>query len=315
VGERLLADGQIGPAWVYFQAIRETEPIRAAVEAFAVPRESSPQSEELLELALFKGLHPRKGVEIMLRTHGTCSTITALDQSFPRLSADDRAKCAALMVQSLHADLLQNVQREVTQKLPFATPAKTLRELIAGREWLFAEQNYHIDVSHLQAVVRFARSLPPGDPALALASDLADYGVNLAPQFQYHGEVPFQDFYPAHRQFFRFLQDEDRDSAADYFRQRLAAEPDPADQALAAYALVDLLVRVDRFAEALPIAEQYLLEGDQEFAGAFAELCEKAGRFDVLQQAADRRGDAVTFAAALLQSQRATAQPSGDSRS
>jgi len=301
VGQHLLADGKLSQAWIYFHAIRETQPIRDALDKYVVPRESTEESEELLDLALYKGAHPVKGVQIQLRTHGTCSTITSLDQMLPRLSASDRAACAAVMVRSLHADLLQSVQRDVAQRMPFAPPASTLRELTAGREWLFADNNYHIDVSHLSAVVRFARSLSPGSPELILARDLAEYGAQLSPQFQYAGEPPFHDFYPAHIEFFKFLGREDSDRALHYFRSQLEREEDGSDRALTAYVIVDLLVRMDRFAEALPLAERYLLDADEDFSAAFGELCEKAGRFDVLQRVAEARGDLVTFAAALVQ--------------
>ncbi len=300
VGQLLLADNKPSQAFIYFHAIRETEPIRAAVEQFVIPRETSEASEEMLELALFKSVHPVKGVQIMLKTHGTCSTITALDQSFSRMTPEDRAACAAMMVRTLHGELLASVQREVSQKMPFAPPAKTLRELCAGREWLFADNNYHIDVSHLHATTRFARSLSPGAKELELACDLTEYASQLAPQFQYAGEPPFQDYYPAHREFFKVLLNVDRDAALEYFQKQLMAEPDPPDQAMIAYVIVDLLVRIDRFADAVPIAEQYLLNTDEDFAAAFAELCEKAGRFDVLERTAEARNDLVTFATALV---------------
>ncbi|HUQ71129.1 MAG TPA: hypothetical protein VM165_16500 [Planctomycetaceae bacterium] len=301
VGRLLLEAGKIGQAWIYFHAIREPQAVRDAIEKLPIPRESTEQSEELLELALFKGVHPVQGMKIMLRTHGTCSSITSLDQTFPRLTMDDRAATAALLVRTLHEELTASVQREVQQKMPFASPAKLLRELITGREWLFADNNYHIDVSHLSSTVRFARSLSPGAPELELARDLCEYGAQLAPQFQYAGEPPFQDYYPAHIQFFRVLLDDGRDEALAYFQRQLDAEPDGSDQALIAYVLVDLLVRIDRFTDALPLAEKYLLTGDDEFAAAFTELCEKAGRYDVLQRSAAARDDLVTYAAALAQ--------------
>lgn len=304
VGRLLLEAGKIGQAWIYFHAIREPEPVRQAIEKLPIPRESSEQSEELLELALFKGVHPVQGVKIMLRTHGTCSTITSLDQMMPRLSTDDRAGCAALLVRTLYDELTASVQREVQQRMPFAAPTGSLRELIAGREWLFADNNYHIDVSHLGATVRFARSLAVGSPELALARELCEYGSQLAPQFQSAGEPPFQDYYPAHLQFFRVLLDDGRDEALGYFRRQLDSEPDGADKTLIAYVLVDLLVRIDRFDEALPLAEDYLLNADHDFAAAFTELCEQAGRYDVLQRTAAARDDLVTYAAALVQGSR-----------
>lgn len=300
VGKLLLADKKLSQAFVYFHAIREVQPLRDAIDAAPVPMSSNESSEELIDLGLYKMVHPAKAVQVLLKTHGTCSTITSLDQSFINLTPEQRSDCAALLVKNVHADLLQSVERDVKQRIPFAEPAKTLREWIAGRDWLFDENNYHIDVSHLHSTVRFARSLAAGLPEIALARDLAEYGSHLAPQFQYPAEPPFVDFYPAHIQYFKFLLDDQRDEAFAYFQKQLDNEPDASDKALITYVMVDLLTRVDRLSAALPLAEQYLLNTDQDFAAAFAELCQKANRFDILQQSAQNRGDLVTYAAALV---------------
>jgi hypothetical protein len=301
VGQRLLADKKLGQAWIYFHAIRETQPVKDAIEFAPLPRDASDESEELIDLGFYKLVHPVKGMQILLRTHGTCSTITSLDQQFQNLSPEQRAQCAALLVKTLHGDLLQSIQHEVKQRMPFALPANTLRELIAGRDWLFADNNYHIDVSHLNSTVRFARSLTPTNPELKLALDLAEYGSQLSPQFQYAGEPPFADFYPAHVQFFKYLLGEDRPSALAYFQQQLDREPDAPDQAMIAYVMVDLLARTGQLDQALPLAETYLVKADPDFAAAFAELCQQARRFDVLLKSAEERGDLVTYAAALVQ--------------
>ena len=301
VAQLLLDDKKLGQSFIYFHAVRETQPLRDAIEAVPLPRESSEESEELIDLAFYKLVHPVKGMQIMLTTHGTCSTITALDQAFMNLSPEQRSACAALLVKTLHGDLLQSIQREVLQRIPFAAPVTTLRELTAGREWLFAENNYHIDVSHLHSTVRFARSLAQDQPELPLARDLAEYGAQLSPQFQYPGEPPFSDFYPAHIQFFKYLMNENRDEALGYFQHQLENETDAPSQAMIAYVMVDLLARTDQLDVALPIAEKYLVNADRDFAAAFAELCEKAGRFDVLMRSAEERNDLVTYAAALVQ--------------
>ena len=300
-GQRLLADKKLGQAWMYFHAIRETAPIKDVLDKMPLPRESNDESEELIDLAFYKLVHPVKGMQVMLKTHGTCSTITSLDQQFQNLSPEQRSECAAILVKSLHGDLLQSIQHEVKQRMPFAPPANSLRELIAGREWLFADNNYHIDVSHLHSTVRFARSLNPGAPELALARDLAEYGSQLSTQFQYAGEAPFTEFYPAHVQFFKFLANDERDAAIAYFERQLEQEPDEPDKALIAYVLVDLFARTDQLDKSLALAEKHLLKADPDFAAAFSELCQKAGRLDVLQSSAESRGDLVTYTAALVQ--------------
>jgi hypothetical protein len=65
--------------------------------------------------------------------------------------------------------------------------------------------------------------------------------------------------------------------------------------------MVDLLTRTDQLDAALPLAEKYLLSADRDFADAFSELCQKAGRFDILLRSAEDRNDLVTYAAALIQ--------------
>lgn len=301
VGELLLADGRIPQAFMYFQAIRETEPVRRAIEALPLSRASDEASEEVMNIAFFHGVHPVKGVELMLRSHGTCSTITSLDQQFSNLAADIRRQCAAVMVKSLYHDLTENVRQDVLRKMPVAPPSDSLRELIAGRDWMFADGNYHIDVSHLNAVVRFARALEPSSPELRQAIELAEYGSHLAEQFQYPGDPPFDEFYPAHIRYFKVLADVDRDDSLGWFRNKLEQEPDDQDKQLIAYVIVDLLVRIGRWDEAVPLAEQYLIPIDEQYGFSFADLCQRAGRMDALRNAARQKGDFVTYTAALVQ--------------
>ena len=134
---------------------KEPGPIKDAIEKLDAKSE---YSEEAIDIALYQGIAPVKGLEMMLNSHGTCSSITALDQQFMRLEAGARTQCAALLVKRLYDDVSQTIQHEVERKQGLAAPGQTLRELIAGRDWLFADNNYHIDVSHLHSVIRFSRA-------------------------------------------------------------------------------------------------------------------------------------------------------------
>ena len=51
VGQLLLADKKLSQSFVYFHALRETKPIHDVIEAAPLPRESSEESEELIDLA------------------------------------------------------------------------------------------------------------------------------------------------------------------------------------------------------------------------------------------------------------------------
>lgn len=303
VGGLLLADGQIAQAWNYFRAIGETGPVTKAINDLP---DNSGAGEDVIEIALLQGAAPVKGLRLFLASHGTCSTITALDQQFLQMPGDVRAGCARVMVRKLYDDLRDNVQHDVQRRQPLTPPGQPLRELIAGREALFADDNYHIDVSHLNAVVRFGRALDAGDAELDLALQLAQYGSRLAPQYQYAGNPPFDEFYPAHIRFFQVLLDKDRPAGLDYFRAKLGDDPSDTDNQLTAYVLVDLLQRLGRRDEALEIACKYLSQSGEEFGLSIPELCAQAGRFDLLAKLARDRGDLVGYAAALLSQGRST---------
>lgn len=298
VGQGLIENGQLNDAWLYFRTIQEKAPIAAAIENMSLPDDYE-KAQELINIALYEGAHPLKGLQFLLKTNGTCNTITTLDQVMPQLSGEERQQAAALMVRHLYDELIQNVQADVQRRMPFAPPANSLRELILGRDWLFQEGNYHIDVSHLNSVVRFSRFLPPGVPELKLALQLAEYGARLDQQLQYAGEMPFDEFYPAHQHFFEILLGEKVDEGVAYFQQKLDQDPDEQDQQMIAYVLVDVLVRSGRAEQALNVAEKHLRFLDEQ-SFSFAELCVQVGRPEAWREAAKEKGDLVGFTAALL---------------
>jgi len=300
IGQMFLDDGQIPQAWVYFRTIQEPEKITAAIEELPVPTDFDDQTEELLNIALYEGANPCKGFQIMLRLHGICSTITAVDQMLGQLKEHDRKEVAKLLVNELYGDLCRTLQNEVSQKIELPEPLETIGELIAGRDWIFEENNYHIDVSHLSSVVRFARALEADDAEMQKVIELCEYGSRLAEQFQYAGDPPFQNYYPAHLHFFKALSGKNTDEALAHFKNELEQEPDEQDKQLIAYVLVDLMKRIDRMDEAFELAETYLQTLEDPNGFSFSEMCRKAGRLDTLRKVAREKGDLVGYAAALI---------------
>jgi hypothetical protein len=298
VGELLLADGSIAQAWHYFRAINEPQPVAAAIES--LPDSPGAAPEEVVEIALSQGVAPAKGLKLYLGSHGTCSTITAFDQVSMQMTPEIRKQCAQMLVRRLYDDLRENVQHDVLRRQPMNPPGQSLRELIGGREWLFADDSYHIDVSHLNAVVRFARFLDAPCPELDQALQLAQYGTRLASQYQYAGNPPFDDFYPAHIRFFKALMDVEREPSLDYFRAKIGEDVSETDNQLAAYVLVDLLLRIGRKDDALQLACKFLADSADEFGLSLPELCAQAGRLDLLKTLSRSKGDVVNFTAALL---------------
>ena len=301
VGELFLEQGDVPSAWMYLKVIQEPKKVAAVIEKLPIPHEYEPGSEEILNIALYEGVHPVKGVQMMLQSQGTCSTITSLDQILGNLEPDQRRDCAKVMVDSLYRDLRDSVLRHVRQRMPTIAPDSSLRELIAGRDWLFEGGNYHVDVSHLSAVVRFARSIEPPAEELDRALQMAEYGSHLDPQLQYAAEPPFEDYYPAHISFLKVLLGRDLETSLQYFRDKLDREPDEQDKPLLAYVLVDLLMRSNQLDEAVDVAARYLANLGEDVSFSFSELCREAGRLDALQQVMRDKGDLVGFTAALLQ--------------
>lgn len=299
-GQGFLSQGDLANAWMYFKVVRDPEPVSQALENLPDEIDDYERLDRLVQIALYEGVNPEKGIRWMLKGHGTCSTITALDQVLPQLSQQQRAGCARLMVRSLYDELVETVRRHVEQRIPMLPPAEPLSKLILGRDWLFEGGSYHTDVSHLSSIVRFARSIEPPAEELELARQLAQYGSQLDKSLQYGGEPPFLDFYPAHIHFFNVLLDQQRAAGLQYFRRQLELEPDEQDKPLLAYVLVDLLVRSGQLDEAVDIAARYLTNLGEDVSMSFDELCQNAGRLDVLQRVRKEQGNLVGFTAALV---------------
>ena len=173
-----------------------------------------------------------------------------------------------------------------------------------GRDWLFSDEGYHIDVSHLSSTVRY--SVMVTDPAvLALAADLTEYGRRLSPRLQFEGHPPFERTFDDHRVYLRALLGQDGDAAVAHFRAKLdAAEADDIDPALPAQVLVNLLVRLDRLDEAIDVAAEHLAHVPEAALSCpgIAELCQRAGRQDRLVTIAREQGNLVQYLAGLIRS-------------
>lgn len=305
VGELFLADGNIARAWPYLRTIGEAEKVREALENVSTNREADEETEQYIAIALHEGAHPVKGLELMLKTYGICNTITTFDQALQQqlLKGEDQKRAAALLVKELYQDLTQTLGHEVQSRVAMVPPGSTIRELITGRDWLFENDNYHIDVSHLNSVVRFARAFDRNTPELQNVIELCEYGSKLSPQFQYQGDPPFDEFYPAHLHFFKVLVGDNVDEHLQYFKDRLEAEPDEEDKPYLAIVLVDLLMRLERLGEAVDAATPYLsmVNDLSENGFSYARLCQEAKRYDAWQKACEQAGDYVGFAAAVIQ--------------
>jgi len=303
IGQRLIDEGRLGEAWLYLRPTGKTEALASALAKQAATADfgdDPDQLEPLVELALGEKISPELGYKLVLQHHGTCNAITVYDSEMPRCSRAVQQGAAGLLVEHLYRELLAAVKAEIRKHEGNEPKEATLAALLSGREWLFANNNYHIDTTHLNSVVRIARIV--ADPrVLALAEELCQYGLMLSGQYQFAGDPPFEECYAAHQRFFGVQLGRDPEGAVAYFRQRAEASDPQTVGTGPAETLVVLLMRLRRWDEALAAAAKWLPPGTRTggFAPTMFELAHRAGSYEVVKAVCRERVDLLNYAAAL----------------
>ncbi|HWG47841.1 MAG TPA: hypothetical protein VN688_34070 [Gemmataceae bacterium] len=311
VGDLYLREGQLPQAWAYFRMLNEPEPVRQALEAYQ-PKEDE-DLQALVQIAFYEGVHPRKGFDWILTRFGLCNAITTLSSQELPHPPEIRQACIQALVRALYAELRERLTAEIErhdgQPPPEAGASPDtlgiVRKLIAGRDWLFADDFYHIDISHLSSVVQMSMHLTPS-AELELARELCDYGQHLSGRFVNAGDPPFEDQYRAIGLYLAILAGDKVEEGLDYFRAQ-AEQADPETVGTyPAQVLVNLLLKLERAPEALAVAKKYLATVDnrQLSCPSIVELCQKVGDFRTLAEVAREQGDPVHFLAGLLAAQK-----------
>lgn len=300
VGTALLKQGQIREGWMYLRPVgdrAEAARLLGGVEA------SEENYEDLIDVCLHEGVDIGRGYGLILEHFGTCNAITQYDSSIVRRPRAEQAPAARRLLAQVHADLVASVKADIARQEGQQPPEQTLRDLLQDREWLFQDNSYHLDTTHLAATVRIARVL--SEPAdLQLALDLTEYGRRLSQQFQYQGDEPFAETYPANALYFQALLGENVQAALDYFQTK-AEMLDPQHHGYGAIeTYVDLLSRTGRPAEALAAAVKFGVGSIQPLGNAppLVELARKSGDFAPVLAHCREKQDLLGFTAALVQS-------------
>ncbi len=348
VGWPLLDAGAVAAGWVYLRAAASAEEAAARLadlaDRAALPEASaaepdacggdweggSPEddqaarlAEEIIGVALWESVAPALGIDLVLRTQGTCNAITAYEQAVSRLPADRQAPAADRLVEHLHAELVRNLAADLEHRgidtAPAAAAEAPLATLLNAAGGL-GDASIHVDVSHLQSVLRIAR-VCTDRASIRRAWELARYACRLPAEVTYPGEPPFEQVGEASRHFYGGQLGIDTDAAVAFFR-RAAATADPLEAGtLPADTLVVLLHRLGRDAEALQAAVGRSQEGGEpsvmQAAGMIPPLVDLArgsGQWDLLLDACRRHGDEITFVATLAAREAAQNQADGSSR-
>jgi hypothetical protein len=293
-GRLFLEAGNIERAWPYFRAVSDTEPVYRAIEAVQ-PAEGL---DGVINIAFQEGIHPVKGLELILWSHGMCRALTAFGMT---AVSKDREKCIALLTAALHAEVADRIAKAVEAQEGSRPQSTNLPELMAGRDWLFGEWDYYVDTSHLLTIVPY--SVEVKDPAtLRLMHELCDYGKHLSPRLQSPGNPPFEDQFEAYDHYVQALLGEDADEHVNYFRLKVQeSDPEVVGDAPGRI-LVQLLIALDRKQEALEVLLEHVFE-DAPYGvpiPSALQLCYQAKDFARMTEIAKERGDLLSYAAARI---------------
>jgi hypothetical protein len=299
IGFAVLAQGRLREAWKYLRPAGEQAAVAAALKRIALDEENA---EEVVEVALHEGVAAEFGFKLLLDQYGLCNAISTMEVVVSHFPLPVKRAAAAMLVAELHSELIKTLRDEVAEREGNAPQTGSLRELLDGREWLFADGRHHIDTSHLSAVVRSARLIEDRE-ALRLALDLTDYGRRLHPDHQYADDPPFADSYAAHNLFFAAQLGEQVDAALDYFRKQAEGNLAESENTMPAETYVVLLGRLERYREAIEAATRFLPPGRRvfRFAPPLVELCRAAGDLTPLLQRCKSDDDPVGFAGAMIE--------------
>jgi hypothetical protein len=293
-GALFLGQGNIERAWPYFRAAGDAEPIREAIDRATA---GAADADAIIHIAFQEGVHPAKGLELILEKQGMCRAITSFSMTAVQR---DRAQCLELLVRSLHRELAGRLASAIEQQEGVRPVTESVAELIAGRDWLFGEWDYYIDNSHLVSVLQYTPEIED-EAVLDLVLELCAYGKQLSPNFQHRGYPSFEEVFVDYAEWARAVRGEA--DAVGHFRRKLETA-DPAESGSApAQALVRLLVRTKNYGEAIEVSQRHLSEVDpRELACPTAmQIAHMAGDREKLMAIARERGDALSYAAAALE--------------
>jgi hypothetical protein len=298
VGTALLERRQYGQAWAFFRMLGEPEPMREALAAY----EPGPEEDvyPVIEIAWQNAVLPRKGFDLVLDRHGVCSAITMVSSSDITNNAELRDYCVGRLVRAIHAQLTERIRNDAEGRGIKLPPNASITRIVTDHPELFADDSYHIDTSHLSSVVQMSTYLPKG-PDNDLARELCEYGRRLSKGLQGHTEAPFEEGYADYLAFLNVIAGVDVETGLSHFRAKAAREA-AEGSTYSAQVYVNLLLRVDRPAEALAAAKEFLLAEDDRnlICPGVSELAKRAGDYSTLAEAAKARNDPVAYLAGLI---------------
>ena len=302
-GSMLIQLGRIGEGWMYLRPTGDLEAVKNLLTSVEITDDNY---DDMIQVLLHEGVDIARGFQAVLDHQGTCNSITLFDQTLAGRGKQDRAAAAACLLDHLYSELCEMVRADISNREAPADPSETLNEMIDKRRWLLSEGGYHLDTTHLASTVKIASVLEKPEQ-IKKAWELTQYGRRLNHQFQYPGDEPFVDFYPAYSTFYSILLGENVDAGLTVF-QRKARSVDASEHGTGAMeTYVDLLNRTGRYQEAIECAvsmvpkevpAQRIIPLLIEIAQKTNDLADQDGYTALLEYCKEKR-DLLGYAAVL----------------
>ena len=301
-GTMLIEDGKVGEGWMYLRPTGDTELAKRLIAGIDITDDNY---DEMVQVLLHEGVDVGRGYQAVIDHQGTCNSITVFEQTLVGRSKADRAAAAARLLDHLYTELITLVRGDISRREAPAADDETLVDMIEKRRWILDEGGYHLDTTHLSATVRIATVLDEPEQ-LRKAWELTQYGRRLHHQFQYPGDEPFVDFYPAHATFFSILLGENVEAGLKVF-ERKARSVDAAEHGTGAVeTYVDLLDRVGRQREAVEAAIELVPDElpPQRIVPLLVDIANRCDDsavecFDAITQYCQKHDDVLGYAAVL----------------
>lgn len=294
-GELFLSQGKIREGWMY---LRPTGDTARAAELLAQIEPNEDNVEDLIGVLLHEGVDIARGFRLLLNRNGTCNSITTYEQSIANRDKPNRAAAARVLLEHFYHELCESVRGDIARNEAPAGADETLHDMMSKRKWILADGGYHLDTTHLSAVIRIARVLED-PPSLQQAWELTQYGKRLHHQFQYPGEEPFVDFYPSHSAYFSVLLGRDVEAGLALFKRKMLAA-DPAQHGTAPMEVyTELLDRCGRSAEAIDVALAQVPEDvpSPRLVPPLLEMAARCGHYEPILDYCVRKNDPLGYAA------------------
>jgi hypothetical protein len=241
-GAMFIQDGRVREGWMYLRPTGDTALARRLLTDVPITDENY---DEMIQVLLHEGVDVGRGYQTLVDHQGTCNSITTYEQSIMPRPRRDRQAAARVLLDHLYGELVTLVRGDIIRREAPAGDYETLGEMIERRKWILQDGGYHLDTTHLASTVRIA-SVLEDRPSLQKAYELTQYGRRLAQHFQYPGDEPFVDFYPAYGTFYRTLLGDDVDQGIKFFERRARSVDVRQHGTGAIETYVDLLDRCGR---------------------------------------------------------------------